>query len=1004
MRAQSHRLPAGGRIDRDRPLAFTFNGRPYQGYAGDTLASALLANGVALLARSFKYHRPRGILSAGVEEPNAVVELESGARARPNPRATEIELYDGLRAASVNCWPGVGFDLGAVGDRFSRLMPAGFYYKTFMWPRRLWGTYEYLIRHAAGLGRAPDGADPDRYDRMHAHCDVLVAGGGPAGLAAALAAGRTGARVILAEQDSAFGGALLGHPEVIDGAPAQEWVAAAVAELEATDEVRLLSRGTVFGYYDHNFLAVLQRITDHLGPAAPPHLPRQRLWKVRAKQVVLATGAIERPLVFADNDRPGIMLAGAAQTYVNRYAVRPGRRAVVFTNNDSAYAAALDLDAAGIDVAAVVDLRSRPQGTLPARARARGIEVLGGSAVVAVRGAKRVAAIEVMTLNDAADGVRGRPRRIDCDLLCASGGWNPTVHLFSQSGGRLTYDEAHACFLPGRSVQAERSAGAAGGAFDLGECLAQGFAAGAAAAGEAGFRQHTGGPALPGAAPLEEEPPRAVWTVPGLRARRAGRSHFVDLQYDVTAADIALAAREGFRSIEHVKRYTTLGMGVDQGKTGNVAGLAILSEVLGAGVPSVGTTTFRPPFTPVTYGALAGRDVGALADPVRRTPMQRWHEEAGAVFEDVGQWRRPRYYPRPGEGMREAVSRECLAVRNAAGILDASTLGKIDVQGPDAVNLLDRVYTNAWDRLEVGRCRYGMMLGEDGMVMDDGVTARSGQHHYLMTTTTGNAARVLVWLEEWLQTEWPGLEVYLTSVTEQWATATIAGPKVRELLAALTSDIDLNAEAFPFMAVRQGTVAGVPARVFRISFTGELSYEINVPAGYGMALWRALMTAGGRHGITPFGTEAMHLLRAEKGYIMVGQETDGTVTPVDLGMAWILDKEKDFIGRRSLSRPDTMREDRKQLVGLMTEDPGTVLPEGAQIVDEPRPRPPMAMIGHVTSSYHSATLGRSIALALLRAGRRRHGETVHVPLPGRTVRATVCDPRFYDPEGGRLHG
>ena len=1003
MSAPAHRIDEGGLIDRSRPLAFAFNAKRYQGYAGDTLASALLANNVMLVGRSFKFHRPRGIFSAGAEEPCALVQLESGARTQPNLRATQIELYDGLEAASVNCWPGVRFDVGAVNDFLSGLLPAGFYYKTFMRPRRLWPLYEYLIRHAAGLGRAPSQPDPDRYEKMNTHVDVLVVGGGPAGLTAALAAGRAGARVLLADEQNELGGTLLGAREAIDGKPAGVWMAQVISELDGTGEVRLLPRTTVFGYYDHNFLGAVERVTDHIGPEAPDHLPRQRLWRIRARQVVLAPGAIERSLIFENNDRPGVMLAGAARTYVNRFAVKPGRRAVVFTNNDSAYEAAVDLAAAGVDVAMVVDARPRPPEAASA-ALERGIEVLAGHAVARVEGRKRVSRVEVMALDEAGEKLQGRPRRVACDLLCVSGGWNPAVQLFSQSRGGLRYDEALATFLPDRSRQAERSAGAANGAFNLADCLAQGSAAGRAAADDAGF-SGAAAVAEPGPAALAASPLRALWMVPALKRRGGGDKHFVDLANDVTAADIALATREGYYSVEHVKRYTTLGMGPDQGKTGNVHGIALLSRKRGEAIPEVGTTTFRPPYTPVTIGALAGRRVGEFADPVRKTPMHGWHEDAGAVFEDVGQWKRPFYYPGGAESMGEAVSRECLAVRNAIGILDASTLGKIDLQGLDAVTLLNRVYTNAWDKLEIGRCRYGVMLGEDGMVMDDGVTARLDEHRYLMTTTTGNAGQILAWLEEWVQTEWPELDVYMTSVTEQYATITISGPEGRRLLSELTDDIDLSIEAFPFMSWRSGTVANIPARVFRVSFTGELSYEINVPASYGMVLWNALVRAGESYAITPFGTEAMHVLRAEKGFMIVGQETDGTVTPGDLGMDWIVSQKKDFIGRRSLSRADTRRGDRKQLVGLLSKDPNLVLPEGSQIVAEPKPKPPMAMIGHVTSSYWSAALGRSIALALVEGGAERKGETVQVGLyAGGLEQAVICDSVFYDPEGERLHG
>ena len=1001
MTRQQFRLAEGGRIDRDRPLSFRFNGRAYQGYAGDTLASALLANGVHLVGRSFKYHRPRGIFSAGAEEPNAIIQLETGTRSQPDLRATQVELYEGLRAESVNCWPSVRFDLAAINSRLAPLFPAGFYYKTFMWPGRAWHLYEAVIRRMAGLGVAPTGPDPDRYEKTHIHADVLVAGGGPAGLAAALAAARAGARVILADEQSAFGGQLLGNGESVDGKPGAEWAAAAAAELVDLPDATLLPRTTVIGYFDDNYLTLCERVTDHLGPAAPPELPRQRLWKVRARHVVLATGAHERPLVFQGNDRPGVMLASAAQSYVNRYAVRPGRRAVLCANNDSAYRAALDLQEAGVEIAAIADLRPAPDGAGVEAARAQGIEVLPGQAVVATQGGRHLTGVEIAPLSEDGNALAGPSSTEKCDLLCVSGAWNPAVHLFSQSRGKLRYDEGLACFVPGRSVQAERSAGACNGRFALADCLAEGHAAGTAAAAAAGHGDDSG--PVPKA---EAEPVGAIRAVPCVPSR-SGRAnkHFLDLQNDVTAADVALAAREGYRSVEHTKRYTTLGMGTDQGKTSNVTGLSVLAAALGRPVPEVGTTTFRPPYTPVTFGTIAGRDVGDLADPARMTPMHHWHVQVGAVFEDVGQWKRPYCYPRQGESKREAVDRECLAVRNAVGILDASTLGKIDIQGPDARKLLNMVYTNAWNKLEVGRCRYGLMLGEDGMIFDDGVTSRLAEDRYLMTTTTGNAARVLEWLEEWLQTEWPDWRVYCTSVTEQFATMTICGPKARDLLAELVDGLDLDPAAFPFMSWRAAAVAGVPARIFKISFTGENSYEINVPANYGMAVWSAIMNAGEKYGITPFGTEAMHVLRAEKGFIMVGQETDGTITPHDLGMDWAVSKTKDFLGKRSLARADTTRAGRKQLVGLLTEAADAVLPEGGQIVSELARKPPMDMIGHVTSSYYSAALGRSIALALIKGGRDRGGETVHVPLlDGSSIAATVTEPRFYDSEGERLRG
>ncbi len=999
------RLARGGRIDRAARLRFTFDGRAYEGLAGDTLASALLANDVLLVARSFKYHRPRGVFAAGADEPNALVQLETGARTEPNLRATQVELYEGLHATGINAWPSVTFDLGAINGAFAPLLPAGFYYKTFLGSQKLWQRlFEPAIRRMAGLGQAPTLPDPDAYDRMYAHCDVLVVGAGPAGLAAALAAGRTGARVILADEQAEFGGSLLGRRDWIDGASAVDWVERVTGELRSLPEAVLLPRTTVFGYYDHNYLMAAERRTDHHGDLAPPGIARQRLWHIRARQVVLATGAHERPLVFADNDRPGVMLTSAAQTYLNRYGVAPGRRIAIFTNNDGAYELARDAMDAGLQIAAVVDLRAGLEGALPVRVWREGVTVLQGHAVTGTRGRRRLAGIEVARLDSDGTGIVGRPFEIDCDLLAVSGGWNPAVHLFAQAQGRLRYDGKAACFVPGRAIQGRRNAGAANGTFALGAALAEGLAAGRAAARDAGFT--SGDPvAQPACETVPQGPIRPLWVVPSAKAvGRGTRKHFVDLQSDVTAADILLAAREGMRSIEHVKRYTTTGMGTDQGRTSNVNALAVLSEALRRPIAETGTTTFRPPYTPVAFGLLAGRDVGEFCDPVRRTPMQRWHAANGAVFEDVAQWKRPRYYPRPGETMRQAVSRECLAVRNAVGVLDASTLGKIDIQGPDAAAFLDRVYTNRFSNLGIGRCRYGLMCQEDGMVFDDGVTTRLGDRHFLMTTTTGGAGAVLDWLEEWLQTEWTDLRVWCTSVTEQWAVVSLAGPKAREVLREVAPGLPLSREDFPFLSMREAAVAGVPARIFRVSFTGELSYEINVPWDCGMHVWTAVMRAGERHGITPYGTEAMHVLRAEKGYIIVGQETDGTVTPFDLGMGRIVSRQKDFLGRRSLARSDTARDDRKQLVGLLPADPQIVPAEGAQIVADRDAPVPVPMLGHVTSAYWSATLGRGFALALMKDGRRRIGETVTLADRGRFLEAQVTVPMFYDSEGARRDG
>lgn len=991
-----HRLAEGGRIDRRRRLGFTFDGVRHHGFAGDSLASALLANGVHLVGRSFKYHRPRGIVGAGVEEPNALVQLGEGAPTDPNVRATVTELTDGLVATSQNRWPSLQYDIGSINDLASPLFSAGFYYKTFMWPPSWWKrVYEGAIRKSAGLGRAPDGPDPDRYEHRHAHCDVLVAGGGPAGLMAALAAASSGARVILAEQDTMLGGWLLGEPA---GTLTDAWLDEERARLGGFGELRVLTRTQVTGYYDHNYLTMLERSGE--GPAGDRHLPRQRLWKVRAKQVVLATGSLERPLVFPGNDRPGVMLAGAVRSYLHRHAVLPGRRTAVFTNNDSAYATALALAAAGAEVR-IVDLRSKVDGPLAAQARAAGIRIDEHAVVSATEGAQRVAAAEIREL-EGDDGPGRVIERMPVDLVASSGGWVPTLHLHSQARGRLTFDDARGVFLPGDSVQACRSTGAAAGIFGLKDCLEDGAAAGMAAAEAAGFAP--GRPPIPGfPLPDDEQPIQPVVVVPGSLARR--KKAFVDLQNDVTAADLAQALGEGYRSIEHVKRYTTTGMGTDQGKTSNLNALAIVSAITGRPVPEIGATTFRPPYTPLTFGAIAGRNAGPLFDPVRYTPMHDWHERHGAVFEDVGQWKRPRYYPRGSEDMAAAVAREVKAARTSVAVLDASTLGKIDIQGRDAAELLNRVYTNAWSRLEVGRCRYGLMLGEDGMVFDDGVTTRLGEHHYLMSTTSGGAARVLSWLEEWLQTEWPELRVFCTSVTEQWATVSVSGPKARDLLGALVRDVDLDPAAFPHMSMREARVGGVPARLFRISFTGELGYEIQVPARFGVGLWDAVVAAGRAFDLCPYGTEAMHVLRAEKGYIITGQDTDGTVTPPDLGMDWIVSRKKpDFIGKRSLNRADMERPDRKQLVGLLTAAPDEVLEEGAPIVADPKQTIPMAMLGHVTSSYWSPNLGRSFALAMVRDGRFRTGQTLSIPMIDRTVEARVVEPVFIDQEGARLRG
>ncbi|MGB1238178.1 MAG: sarcosine oxidase subunit alpha [Pseudomonadales bacterium] len=1002
---QQNRLDNGGRIKRDEPINFTYNGKLYPGFVGDTLASAMLANGIDVVGRSFKYSRPRGIVAAGAEEPNAVMQLgATEATQVPNVRATQQELFNGLVCGATNGWPSADFDMmSAVGSAGGKMMPPGFYYKTFMYPQSMWDTYEKYIRKAAGLGRSPLENDPDRYDHYNQHADVMIVGAGPAGLAAALQAGRSGARVILADEQSEFGGALLHSNETIDGKSAAQWVAEAVAELEAMPEVMLLPKSTVNGYHDHNFLTIHERCTDHLGDRAPRNQSRQRMHRVRANWVVLATGAHERPLVFANNDVPGCMLATAVSTYINRYAVVPGNKLVLMTTNDGAYQAALDWHRAGREVVAVVDTRATATGAVVEQVKALGIKVITGSAVIEAQGKKRVSSVSVAAINAAGDKVTGDVQQLSCDTVASSGGWSPAVHLSCHTGSRPQWDEKAIGFVPGATVQKQLIAGALTGRFSLVEALAQGTAMGAQAAVNAGFEADLNAVA-PVAEQVEQGEPMALFHIPHTKPTSRAPKQFVDLQNDVTAAGIEVATREGFESIEHVKRYTAMGFGTDQGKLGNINGMAVAAKSMNKTIPETGTTIFRPNYTPVTFGAVAGRNCGALFDPKRYSAMQPWHMENGALFEDVGQWKRPWYFPQAGETMQQSLDRECLAVRDSVGILDASTLGKIDIQGPDAREFLGRVYTNAWAKLGIGKCRYGLMCGEDGMVFDDGVTACLAENHFIMTTTTGGAARVLEWLEIYHQTEWPELDVYFNTVTDHWSTLTISGPNSRKVVSEIAEDVDLSPEAFKFMDWRPAKVDGVPARIFRISFTGELSYEINVQANYGLQIWRKVMEVGAKYNITPYGTETMHILRAEKGFIIAGQDTDGSVHPYDLDMGWAVSPKKpfSFIGKRGMAREDCVKENRKQLVGLLTKDPKQVIPEGAQAVNDPNEPVPMTMLGHVTSSYYSACLGHSIAMGFIRNGHKRKGETVYYPLAdGTVIEATITSFIFLDPKGER---
>jgi sarcosine oxidase, subunit alpha len=991
------------------PLSFTFNERAMIGRQGDTLAAALLANGVHLVGRSFKYHRPRGIVAAGVEEPNAVVAIGRGARLDTNSQATRIELSDGLEARSVNAWPSLRWDAGAVLGRFGRFLPAGFYYKTFMWPG--WRLFEGPIRRAAGLGVAPSERDPDRYEHSYRHCDLLIVGGGPAGLAAALAGGRAGVDVILAEQDFVLGGSLLWEEHSIDGLSGRDWVETTLEELGALPNVTLLTRTSVTSYLDHNFLLAVHRVRG--GPLA------QRLWQIRAAHVVLATGAIERPLVFPDNDRPGILLASAARQYAVRHRVAVGRRVVLFTNNDDAYRTATVLKRCGISIAAIVDTRPSAPGTTDTAGAPQAaaidlpyVPIYRGAALVATNGRGRIREVTARALQGSGHW------RIECDAVAMSGGWSPVVQLFAQSGGKLIYDEASAAFLPTQTSQQKtpqigssqhpRVAGSAAGHWSLADCLATGFDAGLAAATASGGRsveKPTWEVEMP-SWNTDHEPRHLAapfWQVPASVA--GSGKQWVDFQNDVTAGDVALAARENFHSVEHLKRYTTLGMAPDQGKTSNVNGLGILAEHTGRKPGEVGTTTFRPPFTPVGFGVIAGRDRGSLFHPPQRLPTHALQQEHNATLDDYGAWLRPSFYLRPGESTEAAIAREVQAVRNAVGILDYSPLGKIEVLGPDALRFLNRMVATNLETLKVGRARYSLTLTEGGSISDDGVITRLADQHWLMGTTSGAAERIFSLLDEWHQREWPELDVDIVNMTTQWAVLMLSGPSARELLSRTDVDINLAASAFSHMQVREGRIGGVPVRVSRVSFTGEVSFEVAVPAGYAPSLWRELFAQGLDLGLTPVGIEALDILRLEKAFIHIGTDTDGTTTPDDVGYgSMVRNKSIDFLGRRSLALPEMTRNDRPQLVGLRPLDDERPLAVGAQLALTSDPKKNCSGLGHVTSSAWSPTLQAPLALGLLAGGRGRVGQQLHAWANGKFRPVEVVQPRRYDPEGARLNG
>ena len=996
----STRLQTGGRLlNKDVPLNFTFNGRKMKGYQGDTLASALLANNQMLVGRSFKYHRPRGVVSSGAEEPNALINMGEGTRFEPNQRATTTELFDGLVAESQNHWPSLEFDIGAINSKLARFLPAGFYYKMFIHPRPLWKhVYEPFIRRSAGLGKAPKMRDSDTYEHFYAFYDLVIVGGGIAGLMAAKAAATSGAQILVMEQSAHWGGRCVVEPDQINGKDPEYFIEDLVAELTAQPNVTMRTRLMGAGVYDHGYVLAYERLRDH----APSQTgPRHRLWRIRAGKILTATGAIERPLSFAGNDLPGVILASALRDYVENFGVSMGDRTVVLTNNDDAYRTAIALKAAGLDVPVILDARSAGGGALAEAAQKLGIRVETGKAVAFVKGRGVVTGVAIC--DQAGQGTV--LEEIACDCLAMSGGWSPVVHLWSHCGGKLVWDEALAMFRPDpekaplnqKGEGFVLAAGAANGHFSLGAVMQDALQQGAEAAGITAASQP-----LPEVDQTAEAAMEAVWMMPQGAGVKLRSKAWLDFQNDVKVSDVQLAAQEGFESVEHAKRYTTLGMATDQGKLSNINGLAVLAGALNADIPAVGTTTFRPPYTPISMGAIAGAARDEIFQPVRQTPMHDWHIEQGAYMEPVGQWRRPYCYPRADETHQDAVAREIRQTRNSVGLLDASTLGKLLVQGPDAAKFLDMLYTNMMSTLKIGKCRYGLMCSENGFLMDDGVVVRLGEQSFLCHTTSGGAEHIHAHMEEWLQTEWWDWKVYVANLTEQYAQVGVVGPKARDVLEKL-GGLDVSKEALGFMEYAEGRLGAFDVRVFRISFSGELSYEIAVPAGQGLAFWQALCAAGEEFGIMPYGTEALHVMRAEKGFIMIGDETDGTVIPQDLGLDWAISKKKsDFLGKRAQERSHMVDSDRWKLVGLETLD-GSVLPDGAYAVGEgENANGQRNTIGRVTSTYFSPTLNRGIAMGLVAQGPERMGEILNFPdLSGNEVKVKLVDPVFYDKNGDR---
>ncbi len=995
--SQDYRLDNIGLINRDKKVSFKFNGKRYYGYEGDTLASALIANGVHLIGRSFKYHRPRGFFGSGVDEPYAKVQLYKNGESEPNVSATEIEIFEGLESESVNCWPSVNFDVGAINNFLNKFLPAGFYYKTFMWPKSFWyKIYEPFIRKAAGFGVVSVKHDKDRYEHKYEYCDLIVAGSGPAGLASAYAAAKNGAKVILAEDKPRFGGSLLTDEVNIGNQSGKDWANKIINELKGMQNVTVKNRAQVFGYYDHNMLVMSERLTDHLAKPKK-YTPRQRLWYIRAKEVVISSGSIERPIVFGNNDTPGVVLASAAKEYLKVYGVLVGKKPLIFTNNDSAYETAIEFKKNGINPL-IFDSREKPSSEIINEAKNLNIEIKFSHVVVSAKGYKKVKSAEVSKISKDKNTL-GKIENVDCDCICVSGFWTPTIHLSSQSGNRTKFDKNIDSFVPNQPKQKETTVGSAKGTFTLEETLKTSFETGYQLSKK--ITNNDKKILTPSVVEKKFTKHDKFWCVPLPKGKKYKR--FIDFQNDVTVSDIELALREGYRSIEHVKRYTTLGMATDQGKTSNLNGLQLVSSIEDKIVPDVGHTTFRPPYTPVTIGTIVGREIGKHSKPTRKSPMHTWHKENNAVFVDAGVWLRPRYYKKGNETLFQASKREAANVRKNVGICDVTTLGKIDIKGPDSAEFLNRVYTNAWLKLPIGKARYGVMLREDGMLMDDGTTTRISENHYHMTTTTAQAANILSHLEYYLQVVWPELNVNVVSTTEQWAGAALAGPRSRDLLKKIFTDLDVSNDNFPFMGYLEGNLSGVHARIFRISFSGELAYEINVESNNGNFMWEKIIQLGKEFEIQPYGTEALSTLRIEMGHV-AGPELDGRTISYDVSLEGMLSKKKDFIGKRSLNKPAFIAKDRQKIVGLVPIDKKTSIPEGSHLVKDVNAKLPNPKLGHISSSCWSVEFNNPFSLAILKDGKNMIGQKLFAvsPLKNKVIPVEVVSSHYVDPKGERV--